>query len=469
VVMASAASGKALENGSIVYTEFGKKKIEDCKVGEYIYGEDGELHRIKGVFPQGKKRKYIITLTDGTTISCCDEHLWTFQTESQRGKKSKKWTTKTLREIIDDELIYSRKTAGPFERKNKEYLRRNIWLPMTKPVNFPKKDLPIDPYTLGALLGDGHLCGAGKSSMFTNEDKDVLEKVKEGLQKINCNLVFNGDEKRKYDYRIKQQGFLGKHKKGSFTKILESLNLDFTHADTKFIPDIYKYSSIDDRLELLKGIIDTDGYCKNGHYDITLKSKTLILDIQEICESLGLTATYQEKQSGYVDSYGNIKDCGTVYRLYIKQSEIINKIHSSERREKQWKESKTKASRAFESIQETDEYVEMTCISIDNPTMLFLTDHFIVTHNTRCITERVLYLLNNGVNPRDIVVITFTNLAAEEMIHRLEDKAYGVFIGTIHSLAYYWLVRGGFEVGNLIDENQFDEFFPLIERHPELV
>ena len=89
LVAAAAGSGKALENGSIVYTTEGKRKIEELNIGELIYGEDGKLHSVTGIFPQGKKKKYIVKFTDKTEISCCDEHLWTFQTSSQRSKKSK--------------------------------------------------------------------------------------------------------------------------------------------------------------------------------------------------------------------------------------------------------------------------------------------------------------------------------------------------------------------------------------------
>ena len=86
-------------------------------------------------------------------------------------------------------------------------------------------------------------------------------------------------------------------------------------------------------MELLKGIIDTDGYCEGTSYDICLKSQQLILDIKHLVESLGMTATYSEKCAKCSNSKNY--DCGSVYRLHIKTTEIIQKIHSSARREKQ--------------------------------------------------------------------------------------------------------------------------------------
>lgn len=460
LVAAAAGSGKALENGSIVYTEQGQKKIEDLKIGELIYGEDGNLHSVIGIFPQGKKRKYIVKFSDGTEINCCDEHLWTFQTASQRSHKSKNWNTKTLREIINNYNIFIKTSSSQKVNCNK---RRNLFIPMTEPVKFSERPVPLDPYTLGALLGDGSLGTTGKQSIFSNNDEDVIKKVNDGLVKIGCNLTTTS--RNKCDYAIIQNSKKGEI--GPFNKILKTLKLENAKSNNKFIPNLYKYNSIETRLELLKGLIDTDGYCDGSSYDIVLKSKQLILDIKEVCESLGFTAVYQEKKAICTNSSEGKKDCGIVYRLRIKTSKSIPKIHFSQKREKQYKPSTVYAHRAIEEIIETDEYVEMTCISVDNPTSLFLTNNFIVTHNTRVITERLKYLLNNDVDPKTIYAITYTNAAAQEMRNRLNNT--DVFIGTIHSLANRILLLNGVDTSSFLEEEEFDYLFTLIkEREIEL-
>lgn len=134
---------------------------------------------------------------------------------------------------------------------------------------------------MGALLGDGSF----RNNIFTNEDKDVLQWVNEGLLSIGASLKHIG----RYDYQI-----LTNHKH-IFSDILKQYNLWQTNSETKFIPNEYKYNSINNRLLLLQGLIDTDGYCKGSSYDLVLKSKQLILDCKEVCESLGLTATLSEK------------------------------------------------------------------------------------------------------------------------------------------------------------------------------
>lgn len=461
VVIAAAASGKALLNGSLLYTDNGPIKIEDATAGTKIYGEDGELHSIMGVYPQGKKEKYRVVFSDRSEVICCKDHLWTFQTESLRSHRSKTFITCSLEELVEKYPL-SKEARAKNNFSEASCKRKNIFIPMTKPVQFSKKELPLKPYTMGALLGDGALRGAGEQSRFSNEDEDVLLKVKEELCFINCGLRHI----QKYDYAITQQGA---GQKGSFTEILEELSLDFTKSETKFIPNIYKYSSVDDRLELLKGLIDTDGHCRGSSYEITLKSKQLILDIKEVCESLGLTAVYSEKEAVCYNSPEGIKNCGTVYRLRLKTSKEIQKIHFSERREKQWKPTNVYSHRAIVEIVPLEEEGEMTCIQVDSPSKLFLTSGFIATHNTTVLTERVKWLLEQGANPNKIVVFTFTNAAAEEMRARIGEAGRDVFINTIHSYAFNLLVQNNISVGAAIDEENFDDFFHLIEANPQCI
>ena len=452
IVMSSAASGKALSNNSKVYTKNGFKMIKDIVVGDVIFGEDGLLHKVLGVFPQGKKQGYKVTFSDGTEVICCKEHLWTFQTESLRSKKSKNWITCNLQELINKyPLFISARAKNNFSTK--ETKRKNIFIPMTAPVEFEEQNLLIEPYTMGALLGDGSF----RNSIFTNQDEDIINWVNEGLNLINCTLK----HKEKYDYSINTDH------KHNFCDILKKYGLWQATSETKFIPEEYKYNSVENRLKILQGLIDTDGSCCGNAYDITLKSKQLILDIQEICESLGLTAIYSEKKAYCTNSVNGPKDCGIVYRLRIKTSKNIPKLHRSKRRELQWKPTRVYSMRAIIDIQDINEEVEMTCIKVDNPTELFLTDHFIVTHNTTLMTEKVRQLLRAGVNPKEIAVITFTNMAAAELRQRLgQDYKDGLFVGTIHALANWMLLTSGIKTDKVLNNEEFDELFLMVEKNP---
>lgn len=87
---------------------------------------------------------------------------------------------------------------------------------------------------------------------------------------------------------------------------------------------------------------------------------------------------------------------------------------------------------------------------------------------TRCITERVRWLLRQGVPASEIVTITFTNAAAEEIMERLGNPS-GLFIGTIHSLANFYLRSAGIDTTKLLNDEKFDDLFKLIKKHPDCV
>lgn len=112
----------------------------------------------------------------------------------------------------------------------------------------------------------------------------------------------------------------------------------------------------------------------------------------------------------------------------------------------------------------------MTCITVDNPTKLFVTDHFIVTHNTRLISERARHYLADGLLPSQLAVITFTVAAAGEMEERIGHYD-GLFIGTIHGLMYRWLCASGkvAEAQSYAESENFDQLFDLVKENPKCI
>lgn len=361
----NAGTGKALINGTPVLTINGWKPIEQLTTNDLVAGKNGQFYKINGVYPQGEKEVYRVTFSDRTFVDCCEEHLWTYQTRAERGRQrgTRKNNffphTTTLRELIETYPLKDSSGAA------------NIFIPMCEPIQFTEQEHIVSPYLLGALLGDGGWTSSNIT--FTNEDQDVLNRVSAELKPLKLILKHN----QNYDYYIRQT-------ENSYRSILrqelQRLNLNNTNSATKFIPNEYLFDSVNNRLELLKGIIDTDGYCEGTSYDICLKSQQLILDIKHLVESLGMTATYSEKRAKCSNS--NNYDCGVVYRLHIKTNEVIQKIHSSTRREKQWKKPQAWARRDIENIEKLDYKASMTCIAIDSPDHLFITKNFIVTHNT---------------------------------------------------------------------------------------
>ena len=405
----SSGAGKALLNGTKVFSENGYVNIETLKIGDKVFGEDGKLHNVIGVYPQGKKQIWEVEFSDGNIIKCCEEHLWTFQTKNQRHShaKIKPTTTATIKEIKEKYSLRTSDNSG-----------WNIYLPMTKPLEFQDSELPLDPYTLGALLGDGYLRDDG-SYGFTNKEKDIIERVEKGLNKVDAHLALKKGRVIDYTINIGRE-HIGLWETGKLKRILRELNLSGTHSDTKFIPNIYKYASYKDRLDLIRGIIDTDGYITRSSYDITLKSEKLIDDIAEIVESLGGTAVKSIKNTFYKLSNGTNKDCGIAYRLLIKMPKNSDVLFYCKNRANQWKGfGQTEARRTIRDIRITNEYGDMTCIKVDNPTSLFLTEHCIVTHNTRSMAGEATHLvypfrynktakrwIQNGFNKKILFITT---------------------------------------------------------------
>lgn len=354
------SAGKALINGSKVYTPDGPKKIEDIKYGDAIFGEDGNIYQVEGVYPQGTKPLYEVIFNDGTSIKCNDEHLWNFKTIYTGDNESSEWQTATLREIIDHiPILYQN--------------NYNIYIPTTQPLKYPKKDLPISPYLFGALIGDGYnRCGGGYVG-FVNSKEEIVNRVEQEAKAYGT-VIKKCYKKTNHKYEL----ICSRDLQRRFT----DLGLDTCHPWDKFIPDMYKYSAIADRVALLQAIFDTGASITKEGIKITLKSKRLITDIQEICESLGCIVYYYETEhTGYY--IGDLFiDCGPSYSLTIEPNPDLQFFTLNTPIDKA-RHIKCSHKKIIVEIKDWKCQMPMTCIRTSNPTHLFITDHHIITHNSR--------------------------------------------------------------------------------------
>ena len=224
ILSGSRGRGKAQPLTSKIFSEKGYIKMGDIKIGDNIYGEDGKLHKVLGIFPQGNKKVYEITFTDGSKTRCSDEHLWTVQDNYDM-----KWKTITVNQML----------SGPLSRKssNQNTFEARYKIPLTKPLIFDRKETFISPYLMGCLIGDG------------------------------C---------------------FSKHNK--YKDELISLDL-YTHKSwEKFIPDIYLYNDIESRLDLLRGLLDTNGtITPDNIISYTTTSEILAEHLVFLVQSLGGT------------------------------------------------------------------------------------------------------------------------------------------------------------------------------------
>lgn len=350
------SSRKALTLDTPILTESGFVPMGDIKVGSKLFDENGNPCCVTGVYPQGEQEVYRVHFADGTFVDCCGDHLWKYKLRSDI-YKGKVWRIGTTREMI---LHRARVKHG-----------YNLCIPVAKAIQTPNIELPIDPYVLGCLLGDGGFTTDQVS--FTNPEHDILHEVNVRLSEwgvfrhhrsTNCQFAFTATK------RI--------HGRNPLNQALRNLGLMGKRGEDKFIPQIYLNAGTKQRLELLKGLIDTDGtVTKYGTTHFNTGSKLLKDGIIYLARSLGFRCTY---------SY----QCNEAkYGMYcVNICTDTNRIFSSAKHKSRYSK-RVKKSRKYNydvlkitQIEKLDKKEEMQCITVDSPYKTFICKDFIVTHNT---------------------------------------------------------------------------------------
>lgn len=324
VKAARLSMGKALRNGTGVLTSKGYVPIESLVVGNKVTGANGKPTKVIGVYPQGQKQVLEVEFSDGSVIETCEEHLWTVRLGS------KPWKVMTTGQIA--------KRSG-----------QALAVPMMAPTHFAESGYLYDSYKLGLLLGDGCFRGNGTVS-FTTADQELVDVWGKTATK------WSGSP---YDYGI-----------AGLVPTMKKLGLYGTTSRTKFVPKAYLWSSAPSRLALLQGILDTDGSVTcTGGIEYFSMSEQLARGVQHLAESLGGYAHWHESKGGY--------------RLIIVLPNGVQPFRLA-RKAALYKGrcAKRQPVRTIREVRYTGRYEDMTCIAVEAPDSLFVTEHCIVTHNT---------------------------------------------------------------------------------------
>lgn len=355
LIVMPCGGGKGLPLDAKIYTPEGWKRNGDLKIGDEVIGSDGETYHVTGIYDKGAVPAYKITFSDGVKIVCDKDHLWNVQKQTQRNDGGKWWT-----ECTED--IYTH-----YQNIKRQDL---YYIPVVHPVKFKHRKTTMDPWLLGFLLGDG--CLSTKMVSFSTNENEILQKVKN----ITCDSVHY---KGKYDYY-----FAG----GEIKKKIEKLSLYGHRSWEKFIPNEYKYNSVRVRLKVLQGLFDADGYVSGkGVYEYSTASIQLANDFVEIVESLGGTAKISEKIPTY--TYNGEKKVGRKsYRIHFKLYDFKPYTSTKHTDRDNERSQYTKAYRIIKKIEPCGEIISR-CITVDAPDSLYVTDHFVVTHNTQTGLELI--------------------------------------------------------------------------------
>ncbi len=356
--------GKAQPLTAKVMTPTGWRPIGDIRVGDRVMGSDGLPIKVTGVFPQGVKPIYEVFMTDGSSTECCDEHLWTVRSGNTR-RSGDGWRTLSLREIMDGGLLRQMRSTG-----------KKWSIPTVKPVQFRERDLLVDPYLLGVLIGDGSMpshvtvCN-GDPKMF-----DIVE------SRLPPGYRFGAYKADGYSRPVLMPLGTKSGTKSPLKQALKDIGLLGKNWSNKYIPEEYLTSSVNQRIELLRGLMDTDGYVsKDGAITQFYSSNLgLVRGFVELVQSLGGTAKVAEK----VPVLGKKSRAKRGRLSYIVTLSLPNQIipFHLPRKVSRWRPRTKYFPTRYIERAELIGTKECVCIRVDAPDSLYVTDDYIVTHNT---------------------------------------------------------------------------------------
>lgn len=401
-------TGKAQPLYSKIKTMDGWTTMGEVKVGDMVMAPDGSATTVIGTFPQGVKDVYELEFADGRTARSCDEHLWEVWVKSTSRKNRSSPEKKTV-EL--KKLIHRGET-------NKNFFKCGYAkIPLVNPVDCHNIDLPISPYLLGAILGDGSL--RGNSIGFTSVDEHILDRVTQTLPN-GVNMAKHGLTGIDYRFYTKRSG----GKPNPLTDAFRKVGLMGANSATKYIPDMYKNTSLSQKLQLIQGLMDTDGTVdKSGSLSYCTVSERLANDMVELIRSIGGHAKLANKQPKYT------------YKEELKQGKLAYIVNIRYHNPKDLISLPRKLERVSDNYQYSNlrlaikgiKYIgkeECQCIMVDHPDHLYITDNYVVTHNT---TLAKVLIHELGVEEYDVLQI---NASRENGIDFLRDKING-FVQTM--------------------------------------
>lgn len=421
-------------------TEKGYTLMGDLKVGDYVFDRQGNPTKITAIFEQGCQDVYRVTFNDGRYARCLKDHLWAVKTK--QGEAFKVCKTE---ELMNDCCTYI------VPKNGKPHTKHKYRIPVCDPVNYPTREVPIDPWVLGCFIGNG--CCRERVLTISSGNHEIPERI--GLM-CGFNVKKNSDHNYSYTFYKDGHPVLTKD---FFRDVPELIGL---YSSEKHIPDVYMINDITTRLRLLQGLMDTDGTINinQGRYTVSYTSTSLKLlnNIKWILYSFGMSGNIciDKRPDKYRDGY-----CGIlVFRVPNVFKQYLFTLSY-------------KYNRAYEakSIQQSREYglliisdiipdgkEQCRCIMVDNPEHLYLTENFIVTHNTFCagvglckLKMKTLIIMHRDNLRRQWMNSLFNmNGLTSKEVHEIDssEELYNIALGKLH-LDYdvYLMTHATFRAG----------------------
>jgi phosphate starvation-inducible PhoH-like protein len=392
--------GRAMPVGTPVLTPDGFRPIGELTVGDLVIASNGEPTPVIGVYPQGEKDIYRLTTQDGASTLASGDHLWAVATRDDR-RRGKPLRVLTTREMIGN------LRANHYHRYE---------LPLhSAPVRFPYREMPMDPYALGLLLGDGCLTGTVTPS-FATEDPELAYELKRLLPGIDVR------PRQGPNYMLSQLTSPWSTTalvENPLTGAMRQLGLYGTRSTTKFVPELYLYNSAKVRLAVLQGLLDTDGgpvtqKDRTCRIQYTTTSPRLRDEVIFLVRSLGGIA-YQHTRPAAGRNPGLAQGRPVYHRhdAYIIDLRLpagIEPFRLTRKRDAYNAAGGGRPMRFIESIEPAGT-AEAVCISVAAADSLYTTEDFLLTHNT--------------LNDSFIILDEAQNTSAEQMKMFLTRLGFG--------------------------------------------
>ena len=369
-------TGKMLSLDTPIPTPNGWTTMGDLRIGDIIFGKDGNPTEVIGKSEVQTIDTYEIEFDNGEIIKACSKHLWKVSHSD--------WYHK-------EKVLETKDIIKKFESLKTTKKSSSIYVNISDAIDLPEKDLPIDPYTFGVWLGDG------------SRDNGAITGLYEDIEEISSHIPLDITTKSP------DKGNVWRYYYKNLRKETHELGLNLE----KYIPKDYLRSSIEQRLNLLRGLMDTDGsVASNGSCEFYQKQGTLLLQVRELLSSLGIKSKIRYKQvQGYPGLYGTISFCTSKYEVF--------KLPRKLERQKNCL-GHPKNNRLYIKDIRKIETEPMQCISVNNNDHLFLCGKtFIPTHNSTTVVSYLLHyiLFNDNVN---VAILANKAQTAKDLLGRLQ-------------------------------------------------
>ena len=394
IIAGRPSMGKAQPLDARVKTVTGWKRMGGLRMGDELASVDGLRSRVGAIFPQGEQPIYRVTFSDGRSTECTGDHLW--RVHDRAWAEPRTLTTERVVELLG----------------RKRY-RHRLWIDAPAGEYGHSEKLPVDPWLLGALLGDAKL--SGSSLVFSTSQQEMLDRL---LERAGDELALHAAGG--YDGRVVQAA--GAHRTGvagptrnPLMDALRGLGLWGLPSQEKFIPEVYLHAPRGARLELLSGLMDTDGWVERwGSARFCSTSERLAQDVVSLVRSLGGWCSIRARQTTY--TYRGTKHVGRpAFVCTIHHADPKSLFQLSVKRDRALTAPRRQWRPVFVSVVPV-RVAEAQCISVTHPSGLYITDDYVVTHNTAFALNIAQHV---GVNLRGSVLVLSLEMSAPQLVQRM--------------------------------------------------